>query len=206
MRRLAGTLGLLLFLGVAAVGALEAWQLAGSTYDELTFPASVAPGLAPRLRAADAYRITLHYLEQAMAESEVGTTVAPDIRSVWAVTADQAAGLDACIPAGKGSGIVWVTKGAGTYLNLAALPWSRPSQPGDDPAQLACRDPAQAGTIVIDDATGEILGVYPENPSNAAQPSPRASTSASPPSSARPSLPASILPPPSSARPSPTGS
>ncbi len=160
MRKAAGLIGLLLFMGVGAVGALRLWNLAGSTYDAMTFPAHIASGVTPRLAASDAYRITLDYLDRAMAEAQPGTTVAPAVEAIWAVTADQAAALDGCIPVGKGSGIVWVTKGTGTYLNLWNHAWSSTAPNLGDP-QGACTGPGPAGTIVIDDTTGEILGVYP---------------------------------------------
>jgi hypothetical protein len=50
---------------------------------------------------------------------------------------------------------------SGDYLNLADHPWSKSSPV--DPAQVNFAGPAPAGTIVIDDVTGPILGVYPEN-------------------------------------------
>ena len=188
VRKLVGTLGLLAFLAVGAYGAVRVWNMAGSAYDAVTFPTHVAAGLAPRLQGSDAYRITIDYLHQAGAEAEPGTTVAPSLTSIWVVTADQAAALDGCIPTGKGSGIVWVTKGQGPYLNLAAHAWSRPSGPG------VCSAPGGSGTIVIDDATGAILGVFPNS---GPHPSPQITLA---PATASPLLPGS-----SSLRPSPSG-
>jgi hypothetical protein len=175
MRKVVGLLGLLLFVGIGAIGAVRIWSLAGSAYDALTFPAHIQTGITPRLRASDAYRITLDYLGRTSAAAQPGTVVPPSIRVIWAVAADQAAGLDGCIPTGRGRGIVWVTMGAGSYLNLEAHPWSRPSQPGDTAARRACSDPAAGGTLVIDDATGEILGVYPDAGARAPHPSPQVS-------------------------------
>jgi hypothetical protein len=54
-----------------------------------------------------------------------------------------------------------VTKGVGDYLNLRDLPWSRGTEQTDDPLLIACEGPGPAGTLVIDDATGSVLGVYP---------------------------------------------
>jgi hypothetical protein len=208
MRRLVGTLGMLVFVALGAVGAIRVWNMAGSAYDAMTFPAHVAPGLAPQLKASDAYRITLDYLNRASASAEPATSVAPSLTSIWAVTADQAAALDGCIPTGKGSGVVWVTKGQGTYLNVGSHPWSSPT------GSAVCSNPGPAGTIVIDDATGAILGVYPyagpsyPHPSPqvtlapaSAAPFPSVSSSASPSPSAAPS-PSASTKPSSSAKPS----
>jgi hypothetical protein len=173
MRRLAGILGLLLFVGTGAAVGVRLWGLAGRTYDALTTPAHIAPGLAPRLTPSDAANITYGYLNQMRLQlADPAMHVSPNVTGVWAVTADAAAGLDGCIPAGKGSGIVWVTKGVGDYLNLADRPWSHRFSEPTDLATEACTAPAQAGTVVIDDATGSILGVYPDRGALNPHPSP----------------------------------
>ena len=189
VRKLVGTLGLLLFVAVGVYGAVRVWNLAGTAYDAMTFPTHVAAGLAPRLQGSDAYRITVDYLRLAGLQAESGPTIEASLTSIWAVTADQAAALDGCIPTGKGSGIVWVTKGRGPYLNLATHAWSTPSGPE------ACSAPGTTGTIVIDDATGAVLGVYPNS---GPHPSPQITLA---PATASPLLPGS-----SSPGPSPSGS
>jgi hypothetical protein len=166
-----GVLGLLCFVGAGAVGAVTVWRFAGTTFDALTFPVQVAPGLTPRLSGADAYRITLDYLARSAAEAEPGTVIPPELRTIRAVTANQAAGLDGCIPPGKGTQIVWVTTGVGTYLNLGDYLWSSTTPSPSDP-RGACTYPGPAGTIVIDDATGAILGVYPDSGAAMPHPSP----------------------------------
>ncbi len=50
------------------------------------------------------------------------------------------------------SRVVWIARVSGDLLNLHDYPWSRSGAPD------------QQGDIVIDDATGEILGVYPNQP------------------------------------------
>ena len=55
-------------------------------------------------------------------------------------------------PAAQPDRIVWIVRVSGDFLNLHDLPWSQSGTP----------DPS--GTIVIDDATGTILGVYPHDP------------------------------------------
>lgn len=176
MRRLAGILGLMLFVGAGAAVGVQLWGLAGKAYDALTSTTHIAPGLSPRLTPTDAANITYGYLnEMRLQLADPALHVSPDVTGVWAVTADAAAGLDGCIPAGKGSGIVWVTKGVGDYLNLVDRPWSQRFSEPADPSTLACTAPAQAGTVVIDDATGEILGVYPDSGPIDPHPSPQVS-------------------------------
>lgn len=126
---------------------------------------SIATGLAPNLSAADVTRITETYLNEQTRELAVpGMHKPPRVDSIWAVTADKAAGIDVCIPAQSSTEIVWITKGVGDYLNLRDWPWSHATRQAeaDTLEALTCGGPGPAGTIVIDDATGSILGVYPE--------------------------------------------
>ena len=175
MRRLAGILGLLLFVGAGAVGGIRLWAAAGRTYDALTSTAHVERGLEPRMTADQAENLTYGYLNRMrVLLADPAQHVTPYVAQVWAVTADRAAALDGCIPAGMGSGVVWVTVGRGDYLNLSDRAWSRAYRPGGDLTTQACTAPAHAGTIVIDDATGEILGVYPDSGSLNPHPSPQA--------------------------------
>ena len=109
--------------------------------------------------------ISRAYLDQQtpeLAAPELHTP--PVIAAVWAMHASDAALLDGCIPAGRGDRIVWSHRGRGDYLNLHDHAWSESSSAGTDPRQLVCNGPGPEGTIVIDDATGDILGVYPESP------------------------------------------
>lgn len=58
-----------------------------------------------------------------------------------------------------------VTKGRGDYLNLADHAWSPSSfHASADERAMTCVYPGPEGTLVIDDATGAILGVYPGSP------------------------------------------
>jgi hypothetical protein len=129
------------------------------------YAATIAPGLNPRLTAGDAVRITRGYLDEQTPElAAPGLHISPTVAFVWAVRAVDAPALDGCIPAEQGDRIVWVTKGQGDYLNLRDHPWSRQTSGQDaaDPVLASCEGPGPAGTLVIDDASGEILGVYPE--------------------------------------------
>jgi len=131
------------------------------------YTASIGPGLHPRLTADDAVRITREYLD-----AQRGQIAAPELHrpptvsTVSAVTATQARALDGCIHSEQSDRIVWVTTGEGDYLNLADHAWSKGSAQygAADATALACGGPGPAGTIVIDDATGGILGVYPATP------------------------------------------
>ncbi len=122
---------------------------------------TIAPGLQTRMTAPQAVAITRVYLD-----AQTPQIAAPEehipahVAGVWAVPANQARMIDGCIPAEVSGQIVWITKGVGDYLNLTAHAWSLSSRDGE----LTCNGPGRAGTIVIDDTTQAILGVYPEGP------------------------------------------
>jgi hypothetical protein len=128
------------------------------------YSASIASGVQPRLTAEDAIRITRGYLDAQTPEIAAPELhIPPAVTLVWAVRAANAPALDGCIPTGLGERIVWVTKGQGDYLNLHDHLWSKQaSGAASDPVLASCEGPGPAGTLVIDDASGEILGVYPE--------------------------------------------
>jgi hypothetical protein len=122
---------------------------------------SVATGLHTRLSVAGAVRISRAYVDAQTPEIAAPELhVAPWITSVWAMPAKSAPAIDGCIPAGGGERIVWITKGRGDYLNLSDHAWSQQTGASNS----VCELPGPEGTLVIDDATGEILGVYPETP------------------------------------------
>lgn len=128
------------------------------------FAVSIAPDLRPRLTADDAARITREYLDLQTTQIAAPELHVPTwVTDVWAVKASVAATLDGCIPPQTSDAIVWVTKGTGDYLNNADHPWSAMSGRvvTNNPATWVCAGPGPAGTIVIDDATGDILGVFP---------------------------------------------
>lgn len=130
------------------------------------FTASIGANLQPRLSADDAARITREYLDVQTTQIAAPELHVPTwITDAQAVKASVAATLDGCIPPQTSDDIVWVTKGTGDYLNNEDHPWSARSGRvvTNDPAAWVCAGPGPAGTIVIDDATGEILGVYPTN-------------------------------------------
>jgi hypothetical protein len=149
---------LLVVLPLAMLAACApAARLANGPYDM-----SIAAGLHPLMTADQAVAATWAYLAEQQPELAAPELHAdPHVQQVWAVPASDAHALDGCIPSQGSDAIVWVTKGTGDYLNLQDHPWSRQSGQTDDPAAIACQGPGPAGIIVIDDATGQILGVYP---------------------------------------------
>jgi hypothetical protein len=131
------------------------------------YATSVAEGVRPRLPAANAVAISRSNLDAQTPEIAAPEQhVVPHITETWAVSASEASTIDGCIPDEASTDIVWITKGVGDYLNLRDLPWSRATTQAnaDTPLALACGGPGPSGTIVIDDATGEILGVFPAIP------------------------------------------
>jgi hypothetical protein len=80
---------------------------------------------------------------------------------VWAVAGSDAWQLDPCIPHVDDPTTVWVLRGTGDFLNLVDFAWSKNFGQLDAGFDLACRGAAGSGTIVVDDTTGYILGVYP---------------------------------------------
>jgi len=162
MRRLAAVVVCVLSFLLAGCG------LIGPTPEPANGPYSttVASGLAPRLTAADAVSLSRDYLAQQTPQIAAPELHIPaNIAQVWAVRASDAWTLDPCIPHETSDAIVWVTRGAGDYLNLRDHPWSSnfSQEVGANPssAAYACLAPSTQGTLVIDDATGEILAVFP---------------------------------------------
>lgn len=133
------------------------------------YTASIGPELHPHLTARDAIAISRRYLDDQTPELAAPELHIPArITIASAIRANAASALDGCIPIVPGHEIVWVTKGQGDYLNLSDNPWSRgftrASQLDPNPSRMICEGPGPQGTLVIDDATGVILGVYPESP------------------------------------------
>ena len=157
-------------------GLLAVLLLAGCSAGAATngpYMASIPAGLQTRLSAADAVALTRTYLDQQRGELAAPELHSdPHVESVWAATAAAARQIDGCIPPQPSDRVVWITRGTGDYLNLHDYPWSSASRPTDDPAVIACEGPGPAGVIVIDDGSGEILGVYPLNGDQYPHPSP----------------------------------
>jgi len=145
----AGGVGLVvaMLVGVAACGVFVPAPEPSSAYT-----VSVAPGLHPRMAAADAVSVTHGYLDEQTPELAVPDMHVPaNVTHVWAVTATDARTLDPCIPVENSEAIVWVTMGAGDYLNLRSHSWSSnySQAAAADPAQRACLGPSHEGTMVV---------------------------------------------------------
>jgi len=84
-----------------------------------------------------------------------------NVTAVWALPAMDAWTIDPCIPKQPDARPVWITRGVGDYLNLHDFAWSRHFGQFDAGFALACQGAAGSGTVVIDDASGEILGIFP---------------------------------------------
>jgi hypothetical protein len=117
----------------------------------------VADGITPATPAARVAALARHYLDLQTPElAAPGIHTDPLVKSVSAVRAADAASLEPAIPADAVAAdpgrVVWVASVTGDLLDLHDLPWSRAGAPNT------------SGTVVIDDATGAILGVYPRAP------------------------------------------
>jgi len=118
---------------------------------------SVGPGISPGLDGGRVKAIALAYLDAQTPELAAPALHQPPVvLSESVTTAIAATGLDPGIPKADAAAdpgqIVWVVRVSGDLLNLGDLPWSSSGAP----------DPS--GTIVIDDASGTILGVFPHDP------------------------------------------
>ena len=160
MRRSGFSVAIIITVALLTTAACDALRAPNGAYS-----ATIVPGLHPRLSAADAVRITIDYLDaQTPQIAAPELHIAPHVDTVVAIEAMNARTIDGCIPPIASTDIVWLTKGAGDYLNLSAHPWSSPSNGNSDAISLECGGPGPAGTLVIDDVTGDILGVYPGQP------------------------------------------
>ncbi len=158
--RRSGVIAALVALALLAAGVVVAVAVTrGSDLPPANsgYTASVADGIMPTTPAARAAAIARHYLDQQTPDlAAPGIHVDPIVRSVSAVRAAAAPSLEPGVPAQAVSAdpgrVVWVASVTGDFLNLHDLPWS------------SAGVPYPSGNIVIDDATGTILGVYPSGP------------------------------------------
>ena len=150
------------------------------------YTVSVDTGITPTTTADRAAAIARHYLDlqtPALAAPEIHTD--PIVRSVSAVRAADAPGFEPRVPADAVAvdpgRVVWVAAVTGDFLNLNDLPWS------------SAGHPYPSGNIVIDDASGTILGVYPGPPGPTARPS-LVTPAAEPEAASSPSAPPTFCP------------
>jgi hypothetical protein len=180
-------LALLAALAVLAVGLFAFVVVRGADMPPASpgYTVSVGAGIKPTTTADRAAAIARHYLDlqtPELAAPEIHTD--PIVRSVSAVRAKDAPALEPRVPADAvavdPSRVVWVAAVTGDLLNLNDLPWS------------SAGDPYTSGSIVIDDAAGTVLGVYP-GPATTARPSP-ATPAAVPEAASSPSAPPTFCP------------
>ena len=119
------------------------------------YSVTIAPGISPTLTGPQVAAIARGYLDAQAPQAE-GPPIPPVVLAEWATPARDAAKREPAVSsdavAGQPDRVVWVVSVTGDVLNLTDLSWSR--QSGAD----------AAGNIVIDDASGMILGVYPHDP------------------------------------------
>jgi hypothetical protein len=123
----------------------------------LDYSVAIADDVHPATSNGRIAAIARHYLDQQTPDlAAPGIHQDPRIVAMTATFARTARDLEAGVPdaqvAAAPERIVWVVQVSGDLLNLRDLPWSRGSAPNTQ------------GRLVIDDATGTILGVYPHFP------------------------------------------
>jgi hypothetical protein len=139
--------------GAFALGSVIARQQLGDAVPNSDYAVSIAVGVRPLMTAGRAAAIATRYLND-----QTGELIArelhrpPRIVSASALAARDARTLEPAIPIDRISErpdrLVWVVEVSGDLLNFHVLAWSNGEFPGP------------SGTIVIDDATQVILGVY----------------------------------------------
>lgn len=154
---------------VVVIGGLlvVASGIAHAGLDEGGYPVTIAPGITPALTSERVAEISRGYLD-----AQTPQLAAPELHqpplvlAEWATRARDASLQEPRIPpdavAQQPDRVVWVVLVSGDFLNLGDFPWSRSGAP----------DPG--GSIVIDDASGTILGVYPHDPPGVDSPEPTA--------------------------------
>lgn len=151
---------LVLTVAIAVVGAAAAIALQSASSlpaANTGYAVTIGYGNVPVTPDAQAAAIARHYLDQQTPELAAPQLhSAPTVISETAVLARTAASLEPGLPsaalAARPDRVLWVVKVEGDFLDLHDLPWSTSAAPGPE------------GAIVIDDASGTILGVYPHVP------------------------------------------
>lgn len=142
---------------LVVIGIVVAQQVTQLPPANPDYSVTIAPGVRPATPNGRIAAIARRYLDDQMPELAAPNIHQPPVViSATATLARDARQLQPRIPdaqpAAQPDRIVWIVRVSGDFLNLHDLPWSQSGTP----------DPS--GTIVIDDATGTILGVYPHDP------------------------------------------
>ena len=154
--RLIGALGLMTILVVVGLYTLK--SVAGQLAPALGgYSVTIAAGVNPVTPAGQVAAVAGHYLDEQTPDIAAPELhIPPRVLTEVATLAPDARRFEPAISAAQAAAqpgrIVWIVQVSGDFLNLRDLPWSRQGAP----------DPS--GNIVIDDATGTILGVYPHDP------------------------------------------
>jgi hypothetical protein len=139
-------------LALALVAAAQQARLAPANLGYTVAIGSGAKTVTPNGQIA---AIARHYLDAQGPPAE-GAPLPTTIQGVTATLARDVARYEAGVTAAQiaqqPDRVVWVVQASGDFLNLNQMTWTGPGAP------------ATAGTIVIDDATDTILGVYPHAP------------------------------------------
>jgi hypothetical protein len=134
---------------VGIVGAQQVTQMPPANTD---YSVAIAPGVRPVTSNGRITAIARSYLDAQTPEIE-GEHQPPVVITAAAMLARDARQVEPGIPAAPVAAqpgrIVWIVRASGDFLILRDLPWS------------SSGTPYPSGNIVIDDATGPILGVYP---------------------------------------------
>ena len=164
---------------IVIVAALSAAVLFQPGRQVSGYEIDIPPSLAPHMNATTVAGIAVQYLDRQTAH-----LASPDLHlepRVGRVAASLAADVRALEPAvrpqtalAQPARLVWVVFADGDFLNVGDLEWS------------SAGTPARSGTIVVDDATATIIGVYPHSPpaphTPPARPTPRPTTAVASPS------------------------
>jgi hypothetical protein len=152
-------LALLVPVAVAtlAVGVIVVERVTELPAANTDYSVVIDPGVHPVTPNGRAAAIARRYLDDQTSElAAPGIRVPPVIFSATASLARDARRIEPAIPEAAATAqpdrVVWVVRATGDMLILHDLPWS------------SAGTPYPSGTIVIDDATGSILGVYPREP------------------------------------------
>jgi hypothetical protein len=144
-------------VALIVIGIVVAQRVTELPAANLDYSVVIADGVQPVTSNGQIAAIARHYLDEQTRElAAPGIHVPPRILSVTATLARSAHDLEAGVPdapaAAAPERVVWVVRASGDFLNLQDLPWSTRGTP------------YPSGTLVIDDATDAILGVYPHAP------------------------------------------
>jgi hypothetical protein len=144
-------------VALIVIGIIVAQRITQLPAANLDYSVAIGDGVQPVTSNGQIAAIARHYLDEQTPElAAPGIHVAPRIVSVTATLARSAHDLESGVPdaqvAAAPERIVWVVRASGDFLNLHDLPWSSRGTP------------YSSGTLVIDDGTEAVLGVYPRAP------------------------------------------